>query len=87
MRPTMLLTDGNLGPEAVVEQVRKVGIPVLVLAPGSTPDSAQLLMQRLGKEFHHEVQADSRSPRGSVRCRRCCATARSGQRGAGRACS
>lgn len=59
MRPTMLLTDGNLGPDAVVEQVRKVGIPVLVLAPGSTPDSAQLLMQRLGKEFHHEAQADS----------------------------
>jgi iron complex transport system substrate-binding protein len=59
MRPTMMLTDGNLGPEAVVQQVRKVGIPVLVLAPGSTSDSAQLLMKRLGKEFHHEAQADS----------------------------
>jgi iron complex transport system substrate-binding protein len=59
MRPTMLLTDGNLGPETVVEQVKKVGIPVVVLTPGSTPDSAQLLMQRLGKEFHHEAQADS----------------------------
>jgi heme transport system substrate-binding protein len=59
MRPTMLLTDGNLGPDAVVEQVRKVGIPVVVLTPGSTPDSAQLLMQRLGREFHHEAQADS----------------------------
>src|SRR5690348_6266815 len=59
MRPTMLLTDGNLGPETVVEQVRKVGIPVVVLTPGSTLDSAQLLMQRLGTEFHHEAQADS----------------------------
>jgi heme transport system substrate-binding protein len=59
MRPTMLLTDGNLGPEAVVEQVKKVGIPVLVLTPGSSADSAQLLMRRLGKEFHHEAQADS----------------------------
>ena len=59
MRPTMLLTDGNLGPDAVVTQVKKVGIPVLVLAPGSTADSAQLLMQRLGHEFHHEAQADS----------------------------
>ena len=47
MRPTMLLTDGNLGPDAVVTQVKKVGIPVLVLAPGSSADSAQLLMQRL----------------------------------------
>jgi iron complex transport system substrate-binding protein len=59
MRPTMLLTDGNLGPDAVVEQVKKVGIPVLTLAPGSSPDSAQRLMARLGAEFHHERQADS----------------------------
>jgi iron complex transport system substrate-binding protein len=59
MRPTMLLTDGNLGPDAVVEQVKKVGIPVLTLAPGSSPDSAQQLMARLGREFHHEHQADS----------------------------
>lgn len=59
MRPTMLLTDGNLGPESVVQQVRRVGIPVVVMEPGSTPDSAQLLMQRLGHEFHHERQADS----------------------------
>ncbi|HEU4648280.1 MAG TPA: ABC transporter substrate-binding protein, partial [Gemmatimonadales bacterium] len=27
-RPTLLLTDGNVGPEPVLEQVRKVGIPV-----------------------------------------------------------
>jgi iron complex transport system substrate-binding protein len=59
MRPTMLLTDGNLGPDAVVAQVKKVGVPVLVLTPGSSLDSAQLLMQRLGREFHHEAQADS----------------------------
>jgi iron complex transport system substrate-binding protein len=59
MRPTMLLTDGNLGPDAVVAQVRKVGIPVVTLAPGQGPDSAQLLMARLGREFHHERQADS----------------------------
>jgi iron complex transport system substrate-binding protein len=59
MKPTMLLTDGNLGPDAVVEQVKKVGIPVLVLEPGSTLDSAELLMTRLGKEFNHEAQADS----------------------------
>src|SRR5689334_25379695 len=58
MRPTMLLTDGNLGPAAVVDQVKKVGIPVLVMAPGSGPDSAQALMARLGKEFHHEHDAD-----------------------------
>lgn len=59
MKPTMLLTDGNLGPDAVVKQVKQVGIPVTIMAPGGTPDSAQLLMKRLGQEFHHEATADS----------------------------
>lgn len=59
MRPTMLLTDGNLGPDAVVEQVKKVGIPVVIMTPGASPDSAKLLMTRLGAEFHHERDADS----------------------------
>lgn len=59
MRPTLLLTDGNVGPDAVLDQVRKVGIPVEVLTPGTSIDSAQLLMTRLGERFHHERQADS----------------------------
>jgi iron complex transport system substrate-binding protein len=58
-KPTMLLTDGNLGPDAVVEQVKKVGIPVVIMKPGAGLDSAQLLMARLGQEFHRERQADS----------------------------
>jgi iron complex transport system substrate-binding protein len=59
MRPTLFLNDGNFGPDAVLEQVKKVGIPVLRLDPGSTVDSAEALMKRLGVEFHHEAQADS----------------------------
>jgi len=59
MRPTMLLTDGNLGPDAVVEQVKKVGIPVVVMAPGSTLDSAQSLMAQLGAKFGKTQAADS----------------------------
>jgi iron complex transport system substrate-binding protein len=59
MRPTLLLTDGNMGPEGVLDQVRQVGIPILVLTPGSTPDSAQRLMQELGARFHREHAADS----------------------------
>lgn len=59
MHPTMLLTDGNVGPDAVLAQVKKVGIPVVVITPGSTPDSAMQLMARLGTMFHHERQADS----------------------------
>ena len=59
MRPTMLLTDGNLGPDAVVEQVKKVGIPVVIMSPGSTLDSAQALMAHLGERFGRKQAADS----------------------------
>jgi iron complex transport system substrate-binding protein len=59
MRPTMLLTDGNVGPDPVLAQVRKVGIPVVIMTPGSGVDSAQMLMAQLGKVFHHEHDADS----------------------------
>jgi len=59
MRPTMLLTDGNLGPDAVVEQVKKVGIPVVIMSPGSTVDSAQALMAQLGERFGRTRAADS----------------------------
>lgn len=58
-RPTLLLTDGNVGPDAVMEQVRDVGIPVLVVKPGSTVDSAQAMMAELGKRFDREAAADS----------------------------
>lgn len=59
MKPTLFLTDGNVGPDAVLAQLRKVGIPVLVLQPGESLDSAQLLMKRLGLKFHRERAADS----------------------------
>jgi len=59
MRPTMLLTDGNLGPDAVVEQVRKVGVPVVLMSPGNSVDSAQALMEKLGERFGRKQAADS----------------------------
>ena len=59
LRPTLFLTDGNVGPDAVLEQLRKVGIPVTVLAPGTTLDSAHALMTRLGVLFRREHAADS----------------------------
>ena len=35
MRPTLFLNDGNFGPDAVLEQVKKVGIPMLTLVPAT----------------------------------------------------
>jgi iron complex transport system substrate-binding protein len=59
MKPTLFLTDGNVGPDAVLGQLRKVGIPILVMKPGGTVDSAEQLLTRLGKQFHREHAADS----------------------------
>ncbi len=59
MRPTLLLTDGNVGPDAVLDQVRKVGIPVVTLPPGSSLDSAELMMTDLGRRFGRSASADS----------------------------
>ncbi len=59
MKPTLFLTDGNVGPQPVLDQLKKVGIPILVIKPGSTLDSAQLLMRDLGQRFHRESTADS----------------------------
>jgi iron complex transport system substrate-binding protein len=59
MRPTLFLTDGNVGPDAVLAQLKKVGIPILVIKPGASLDSAQLLMKQLGQKFDREHAADS----------------------------
>jgi iron complex transport system substrate-binding protein len=59
MRPTLFLNDGNYGPSAVLDQLHKVGIPVLTLVPGNTMDSAQALMLRLGQQFGRVAQAES----------------------------
>jgi iron complex transport system substrate-binding protein len=59
MKPRIFLTDGNVGPDAVLDQLKKVGIPIVVLNPGSTEDSAQALLTQLGQRFHREPAADS----------------------------
>lgn len=59
LRPTLLLTDGNVGPDAVLEQVKKVGIPIEIMKPGNSIDSAQALMLHLGELFGRTTTADS----------------------------
>ena len=43
-RPTLVLTDGNVGPDAVLAQVKSVGIPVVDIRPGPTLDGAERAM-------------------------------------------
>lgn len=59
MKPTIFLTDGNVGPDAVLDQLKKVGIPIELMRPGGSVDSAQVLLTKLGSFFHREQAADS----------------------------
>lgn len=59
MKPTLFLTDGNVGPSAVLDQLKKVGIPIDVMLPGNTLDSAQHLLMQLGDKFSRRPAADS----------------------------
>ncbi|HEX6537153.1 MAG TPA: ABC transporter substrate-binding protein [Gemmatimonadaceae bacterium] len=57
--PTLFLTDGNVGPDAVLAQLRKVGVPIVELRPGRSIEDAQQILIRLGARFHRERAADS----------------------------
>ena len=57
MRPSVLLTDGNVGPDEVLDRVRSVGIGVVTMDPGDTLQGAEDLMVRLGNYFGREQQA------------------------------
>lgn len=59
LKPTLFLTDGNYGPDAVNEQLRKVGIPIVTLTPGRTVEGAEALLDTLGTLFGRRAAADS----------------------------
>ena len=59
MRPSILLTDGNVGPNEVLDRVRSVGIPVVTMDPGDSLQGAEDLMTRLGAYFGRAQQADA----------------------------
>jgi iron complex transport system substrate-binding protein len=59
MKPTLVLHDGNIAPAAVIDQVKKVGIPLEELKSGRGLDSAKLLLRQVGSFFHKDATADS----------------------------
>ncbi len=58
-KPTLFLTDGNVGPDAVLEQLGKVGIPIKVMKSGGTLDGAEGVMRDLGELFGRDPATDS----------------------------
>lgn len=58
LNPTIVFHDGNIGPDNVIPQLEKVGIPIKKFPSSSTIDSAKVLMRMLGKEFNAEAKAE-----------------------------
>ncbi len=57
--PTVVWHDGNIAPEHVIEQVKKVGIPLREFKAGPTIDSTKWLIMSVAKEFHSEDKGKS----------------------------
>lgn len=51
LRPTLVLTDGSIGPRDVVEQLRDVGIPVVFLKNEASFEGAQSLARQVGAAY------------------------------------
>src|SRR6476620_6269572 len=56
LNPTAVWHDGNIAPEHVIEQVKKVGIPVVQFSGGNTIDSTKILIMQLANLFHNEAK-------------------------------
>ena len=60
MKPTLFLHDGSVGPDAIIAQIKQVGIPMLEMKPGENSiDTAMQLMRTVGVYFKKEAAADS----------------------------
>lgn len=55
LQPTAVWHDGNIAPDHVIEQVKKVGIPLREFHAGPTIDSTKLLIMQVAAEFHNEA--------------------------------
>ena len=58
LNPTIVFHDGNIGPDNVIPQLEKVGIPIKKFPSTPTIDSAKILIRILGKEFGAEQKAE-----------------------------
>ena len=59
LNPGVVWNDGNWGPPPVIEQLKKVGIPLRQFDGGATIDSTKLLIRQIAAEFHNQQAGDS----------------------------
>ncbi|MBI1342635.1 MAG: ABC transporter substrate-binding protein [Terrimonas sp.] len=54
LQPSVVWHDGNIAPEQVIAQLKKVGIPLREFKAGPTIDSTKMLIMQIAKEFNNE---------------------------------
>lgn len=59
LSPSVIWNDGNWGPPATIEQLKKVGIPMRQFDGGSTIDSTERLIRMIASAFHNPRAGDS----------------------------
>jgi iron complex transport system substrate-binding protein len=58
LNPTAVWHDGNIAPPQVIDQIKKVGIPMREFNGGSTIDSTKMLIMQIAREFHNEKKGE-----------------------------
>lgn len=59
LQPTVIITDGNIGPPQVVEQLKQLNVPFKTFtAKNDSIDGAKALMREMGAYFHKETRAE-----------------------------
>lgn len=59
LKPTVVYHDGNVAPEAVMDQLKKVGVPMKVFPDAHTLPEVKALFDTLAAQFGAQKQADS----------------------------
>jgi len=59
LKPTLVIHDGNVAPQAAMDQLKKVGIPIKEFPEAKTIDDTKKLIHQLGDLFNAGKQADS----------------------------
>jgi len=59
LKPTVIITDGNIGPPTVVDQLKQLKIPIKTFtAKNNSIDGAKALIREMGAYFHKDAKAE-----------------------------
>jgi len=59
LKPTVIITDGNIGPPQVVAQLKQLNVPFKTFtAKNDSIEGAKALMREMGAYFHKEARAE-----------------------------